>query len=46
MLLTVMVQVILKDSEIPSITHGSMYSAKASEDEQIIEKKCVQTNFT
>lgn len=38
MLLTVMVQVILKDSEIPSITHGSMYSAKASEDEQIIEK--------
>ena len=38
MLLKVMVQVILKDSEIPSITYGSMYSTKASEDEQIIEK--------
>jgi len=38
MLLTVMVQVMLKDTEIPSVTYGSMYNAKASEDEQIIEK--------
>lgn len=33
-----MVQVMLKDTEIPSLTYGSMYSTKANEDEQIIEK--------
>ena len=38
MLLTVMVQVMLKDTEIPSIICGSMYSTKAIEDEQVIEK--------
>lgn len=31
-------QVMLKDTEIPSITYSSMHSTKANEDEQIIEK--------
>ena len=40
------VQAMLKDTEISSITYScTMYSTKANEDEQIIEKR-VQTNIT